>query len=129
MVSHNNVDMVGKAQFITDDIKQQFVRQTATLRIFRASVYYLLENDMPVRIVGQIGKSNYFLKISPMSVEITCYNQAAIRRQMNQITAPKLICNVGSYAPIQQINYCSKHFCSFLFCPQIYCVPSGPVLI
>ncbi len=54
-------------------------------------MYNLLQDNMPIGIVGQIGKSNYSFKISPMSVNVAGYSQAALSGQMNQITTPELI--------------------------------------
>jgi hypothetical protein len=53
---------------------------------------------MPIGIVGQIGKSNYPFKISPMSVNVAGYSQAALRRQVHQITTSELIRMTGFYA-------------------------------
>jgi hypothetical protein len=85
---------IGKAELVAYNVEQQLVGKAAPQGVLRTSVYYFLKNEMPVRIVFQIGVGDYSLEVAPMPVEVACYNKAAVGRQADQIIAQRgwLLC-------------------------------------
>jgi len=110
VISHDKVDLVGESQLEADHVKEQLVGEAAARLVLGPAVDDFLEDDMPVRAVGQGGKSENSLEIATVAVDVARDDQRTGRRQGNQIPPAELVRLIGSNPLIEKIDYCLRHF-------------------
>ena len=104
------MDLIRKAQLIPDRIQKQLVGQAPAGAVFRAAVNDLLEHEVPIRVVRQVGIVDKTFEIAAVPVDVAADHQRTLRRQTDEVGASESVCLVGSDPPIEQVDGCLRHF-------------------
>ncbi len=110
MIAHHEMDLVGKAQLVPDRLEEQLVGQASAGAILRAAVDDLLQNDMPVRVVGQLGVGDEAFEVAAVAMDVAADDQRALGRQTDEVGASESVGLIGSNSLIEQVDGCLRHF-------------------